>query len=60
MELPEGFACPISLSMGPILVGREQVISGRLANRFNWESIWNEHKIIGGVVGPICLRRMAI
>ena len=41
--------------MGPILVGRGQVISGRLANRFNWESIWNEHKIIGGVVGPISM-----
>ena len=33
-ELPEGFACPIPLSMGPIFEGRGRVISGRRANTF--------------------------
>ena len=31
-ELPEGFVCPIPPSVGLIFVGREQVVSGRLAN----------------------------
>ena len=33
-ELPEGFACPIPPSMGPIFAGRRRVISGRRANTF--------------------------
>ena len=34
MELPEGFACPILPTMGPIFEGRGLVISVRLAKRF--------------------------
>ena len=45
-KLPEGFASPLPASMGPFSLGRERVISDCLANRLNWESIWNEHKII--------------
>ena len=52
MELPEGFACPIPPSMGPILVGRRRVIPNHLANRFgSW--FGTNRKLLCGVIGPI-------
>ena len=52
MELPEGFACPIPPSMGPIFVGRRQVIPSHLVNRFgSW--FGTNNKLSRGVIGPI-------
>ena len=55
MELPEGFACPILPSMGPIFEGRGLVISVRLAKRFGsrTQNCWVE-------LLPLGLHRMII
>ena len=53
-ELPKGFVCPIPPSMGLILVGRGQFISGRLANRLG--SPFGMHtKLLHGVIGLIMI-----
>ena len=54
-ELPEGFACPIPASMGPIFAGRGRVISGLLADRFGSRFGTNTN-LLRGVIGPISTR----
>ena len=53
-ELPEGFACPIPPSMGPIFAGRGRVISGRRANKFG-SRFGKNTKLLRGVFGPISM-----
>ena len=48
MELPEGFACPIPPSMGPIFVGRRWDIPNRFGSWFG-----TNKKLLRGVNGPI-------
>ena len=50
-ELPEGFACLIPPSMGPIFAGRGRVISGRRANTFG-SRFGTNTKLLRGVFGP--------
>ena len=47
MELPEGFACLIPLSMGPIF-GKGRIILGCLANRL-WSPFGRNTKLLCGV-----------
>ena len=54
-ELPEGFACPIPTSMGPIFAGRGRVILGLLADRFGSRFKTNT-TILRDVIGPISTR----
>ena len=53
-ELPKGFVCPIPPSMGLILAGRGQFISGRLANRLGSPFGMNT-KLLHGVIGLIMI-----
>ena len=52
-DLPEGFACPINPSKGPIIARRGRVISGRLANRSGRSRFGTNTKLLCGVIGPI-------
>ena len=54
-ELPEGFACPISPSMGPIFAGRGRVISSRRANKAFGSRFGTNTKLLRGVFGPISM-----
>ena len=49
---PEGLACSTPPSIGPIFAETEQVISGRLANRFG-SRFGTNTELLRGVVHPI-------
>ena len=53
-ELPEGLACPIPPSVGPIFAGRGRVISGRRTNTFA-SRFATTTKLLRGVFGPISM-----
>ena len=56
---PEGFACPIPTSMGPIFAGMGQVISGFHTNRLGSRCGTNA-KLLHGVIGLISISSLAV